>query len=70
MIRDPLIPRLVSVSGAAEILGVSRQRVWQWIDDGRLPGARAGATAVLAEETVRKFAAGADVTPPSPARME
>lgn len=58
MLRDPAIPRLVSVAGAAELLGRSRQWVNTLINDGRLPAAHAGDTLVLAEATVRRYAAG------------
>lgn len=58
MIRDPSIPRLVSVPEAADILGQSRSRVHQLVTDGHLPAAWSGSTIVLAESTVRRYAAG------------
>ncbi|WP_181771264.1 helix-turn-helix domain-containing protein [Amycolatopsis pittospori] len=58
MIRDPSIPRLVSVPEAAEILGHSRSRVHQLVQDGHLPAAWSGSTIVLSESTVRRYAAG------------
>ncbi|MFE0021931.1 helix-turn-helix domain-containing protein [Amycolatopsis sp. NPDC059021] len=58
MVRDPLIPRLVSVTEAAEIVGCSRQNINTLVNDGRLPAERAGTTFVLAEDTVRRYAAG------------
>lgn len=58
MIRDPSIPRLVSVPQAADILGQSRSRVHQLVTEGHLPAAWSGSTIVLAETTVRRYAAG------------
>ncbi|OXM53748.1 hypothetical protein CFP71_21285 [Amycolatopsis thailandensis] len=58
MVRDPLIPRLVSTTEAAEALGCSRQYVNTLIKEGKLPAAYAGTTLVLAEDTVRRYAAG------------
>ncbi|SFO83129.1 DNA binding domain-containing protein, excisionase family [Amycolatopsis arida] len=58
MVRDPLIPRLVSVPEAAEILGLRRSRVHQLVTEGKLPGAWSGNTIVLAEETVLRYKAG------------
>lgn len=58
MIRDPLIPRLVSVTEAADILGYNRSHVHRLIKDNRLPAAYSGDTIVLAEETVRRYKAG------------
>jgi excisionase family DNA binding protein len=58
MVRDPLIPRLVSVTEAADIVGCSRQNINVLINDGKLPAARAGSTLVMAEDTVRRYAAG------------
>ncbi len=34
--------QLVSIPEAATILGVSRVRVWQWVNDARLPAVRLG----------------------------
>ena len=58
MVRDPLIPRLVSVTEAAGIVGCSRQNINALINDGKLPAARAGTTLVMSEDTVRRYAAG------------
>ncbi|AXB41281.1 hypothetical protein A4R43_01075 [Amycolatopsis albispora] len=58
MVRDPLIPRLVSVTEAAEIVGCSRQNINNLINSGKLPAGNAGTTLVLAEDTVRRYAAG------------
>jgi excisionase family DNA binding protein len=58
MVRDPLIPRLVSTAEAGDIIGRSRQQVNNLINEGKLPAARVGTTLVIAEETVRRYAAG------------
>ncbi|SDP33616.1 DNA binding domain-containing protein, excisionase family [Nakamurella panacisegetis] len=50
---DP-IPDLVSVSGAAELLGVTRTRVQQLIDEGKLPGSMVGRTYVIPRAAVFK----------------
>jgi len=34
------IPKLFSLKEAAEVLGISKQRLWQWINQGRFPIAR------------------------------
>jgi excisionase family DNA binding protein len=65
MLRDPLIPRLVSVTEAAEILGLTGTRVHQLIKEGKIPAGRAGSTLVLTEETVRRYAAGERFSAPS-----
>ena len=36
------VPEMVSVSEAAQMLSVSRQRVLQMIDEGKLPGTKVG----------------------------
>lgn len=43
----PEVPELVSVSGAASRLGITRQRVQQLIDAETLPATRAGSTQVV-----------------------
>lgn len=67
MVRDPLIPRLLSVTDAADVLGCSRQYVNQLVREGKLPAAYAGGTIVLAEETVRRYQAGERF--PQPAQL-
>lgn len=52
MIRDEWIPDLVSKAEAAEILGVSRQRVGELMEADRLRGAQAGTTWVFRREAV------------------
>ncbi|MER7009933.1 helix-turn-helix domain-containing protein [Saccharopolyspora sp. NPDC000359] len=58
MVRDPLLPKLVSVTEAADILGYNRSHVHQLINEGKLPAGYAGSTVVLAEETVLRYKAG------------
>lgn len=48
------IPDLVSVSGAAELLGVTRTRVQQLLDEGKLPGSLVGRTYVIPRAAVLK----------------
>ncbi|WP_162788252.1 helix-turn-helix domain-containing protein [Amycolatopsis albispora] len=43
---------------AAEIVGCSRQNINNLINSGKLPAGNAGTTLVLAEDTVRRYAAG------------
>lgn len=46
------MPELVGVTDAAEILGVSRQRVLQMVDEGKLVGTRIGKSIALARDEV------------------
>lgn len=49
------VPTMFSVTDAASVLGVSRQRVLQLIDDGAFPGAqKVGTTWVIPEQDVNK----------------
>lgn len=50
----PVLPALVGVSEAAEILGVSRQRVLQLVAAGTLPAQRAGNAVVLQRAAVER----------------
>lgn len=49
------LPQLVSVTEAADILGVSRQAVLQMIDRGKLPAQQAGNTWVMAQAVVEEL---------------
>ena len=50
------IPRLLSLKEAAEILGISKQRLWQWIKEGQFPLARrVGHLWKIPEDELRKF---------------
>lgn len=51
------VPPLAGVTEAAEILGVSRQRVLQLVDAGKLPAQRAGNALVFARATIEAYAA-------------
>ena len=47
----------LTVREAAELLGVSRPRVWQFIEDGRLTPIRFGARSVLlSKRAIEEFA--------------
>ncbi|GAB3459139.1 helix-turn-helix domain-containing protein [Actinophytocola sediminis] len=50
--RDPEIPRLIGMTEAAEILGVVRQRVWQLIDEDKLPAVKVGNVGIVLREQV------------------
>ncbi len=69
------IPELIGATEAATLLGVSRQRIAQLVDEGKLPARRAGNALVFARGTVEAYqshrvpdqlaAAGAAVPEPS-----
>lgn len=71
------IPELIGATEAAALLGVSRQRIAQLVDEGKLPARRAGNALVFARGTVEAYqsqrvpdhlaAAGAAVTQPDTA---
>lgn len=65
MLRDPAIPRLLSVTDTAELLGCTRQHVNQLIHDNKLPAAQAGNTFVVAEATALRYKAGERFQQPS-----
>lgn len=46
------MPELIGVTEAAELIGVSRQRVLQMIDEGKLAGVRVGKSIALARDEV------------------
>lgn len=50
------IPELIGATEAAALLGVSRQRVAQLVDEGKLPARRAGNALVFARGTVEAYA--------------
>lgn len=52
------LPDVVGVSEAAEIMGVSRQRVLQLVEAGSLPHARAGKAVVIPRAAAVKRATG------------
>src|SRR6266516_4728083 len=51
----PDLPGYVSIKEAAEMLGVSDKRVYQYIRAGRLPARRVGNILILPIEEVRQF---------------
>jgi excisionase family DNA binding protein len=51
----PDLPGYVSIKEAAEMLGVSDKRVYQYVRAGRLPARRVGNILILPVEEVRQF---------------
>jgi len=51
----PNLPGYVSIKEAAEMLGVSDKRVYQYVRAGRLPAQRVGHILILPTEEVRRF---------------
>ncbi len=50
------IPKLLSLKETAEILGISKQRLWQWINQGKFPIARrVGSLWKIPEDELREF---------------
>ncbi len=50
------IPKLFSLKEAAEALGISKQRLWQWINQGNFPIARrVGSLWKIPEDELREF---------------
>ncbi len=50
------IPKLFSLKETAEILGISKQRLWQWINQGKFPIARrVGSLWKIPEDELREF---------------
>ncbi len=54
-IELPEVPDYISTDQAAQILGISKQRVYQYIEDKRLPAFRAGNVILLRKEAVEQF---------------
>ena len=54
-IELPEVPDYISTDQAAKILGISKQRVYQYIEEKRLPAFRAGNVILLRRETVEQF---------------
>lgn len=50
------VPELVGASEAAEILGVTRQRIAQLVEEGKVPAQRAGSALVFARSTIEAIA--------------
>ena len=51
----PEVPDYISTDQAAQILGISKQRVYQYIEEKRLPAFRAGNVILLRKEAVQQF---------------
>jgi excisionase family DNA binding protein len=51
----PEVPEYISTEQAARLLGTSKQRVYQYIAEKRLPAFRAGNTILLRREAVEQF---------------
>ena len=51
----PEVPDYISTDQAAHILGISKQRVYQYIEEQRLPAFRAGNVILLKKEAVEQF---------------
>lgn len=49
------LPELIGATEAAQLLGVSRQRIAQLVDEGKLPARRAGNALVFARGTVEAY---------------
>lgn len=54
-IELPEVPDYISTDQAAKILGISKQRVYQYIEEKRLPAFRVGNVILLKEEAVKQF---------------
>ena len=56
------MPEMVGVTEAADILGVSRQRVLQMVDEGKLASIRVGKSIALARDEVTRRGGGNTLT--------
>lgn len=54
-VEIPDLPDYISVKEAAEIIGLSTSRVYQYIKSGRLPARKVGDVRVVPREEVQKF---------------
>jgi len=54
-IELPEVPDYISTDQAARVLGISKQRVYQYIEEKRLPAFRAGNVILLRKEAVEQF---------------
>jgi excisionase family DNA binding protein len=54
-IELPEVPDYISTDQAARLLGISKQRVYQYIEEKRLPAFRAGNVILLRKEAVEQF---------------
>ena len=51
----PEVPEYISTDQAAKLLGISKQRIYQYIEEKRLPAFRAGNVILLRREAVEQF---------------
>ena len=51
----PEVPEYISTDQTAKLLGISKQRVYQYIEEKRLPAFRAGNVILLQKEAVEQF---------------
>jgi excisionase family DNA binding protein len=51
----PEVPDYISTDQAAKLLGISKQRIYQYIDEKRLPAFRAGNVILLRRDAVEQF---------------
>jgi excisionase family DNA binding protein len=49
------VPGYVSIKEAAEMLGLSPSRVYEYVEDGRLSSVRAAHVILIPEEEVKRF---------------
>lgn len=61
------LPDLIGATEAARLLGVTRQRVQQLVDTGKLPAQLIGRSLVLSRATVQSYASVAEGGPSKPA---
>jgi excisionase family DNA binding protein len=54
-INLPSIPGYVSVKEAAKVLGLSPRTIYDYVEEGRLPGARVANVIAIPVEALRKF---------------
>ncbi len=52
------VPGYVSIKEAAEMLGLSPSRVYEYVEDGRLPSVRAAHVILIPEEAIKNFKPG------------
>jgi excisionase family DNA binding protein len=50
--------RILNTDQAAELLGVSKRTVWDWLRAGRIPGRRVGKYWLMSEEALIAFIEG------------
>src|SRR5258706_4048432 len=62
----PDVPGYVSIKRAAEMLGITDERVYRYIDLGRLTAYKSGGVFLLVEEDVKQF----KLNPPGRTRTE